>query len=101
MHLSPNGYIVIHDCMPMEESWQVRDYPGGFVSWTGDVWKFQAWLVSKFFNVVTINEDCGCGIIQGPLQFDIPSIEELLKLTWKDYSFESIRCMDWNSFKKV
>ncbi len=63
-HLSENGTIVCHDCLPYTEKMQLREDPGG--EWTGDVWKAIAELnVSRndlFIKVV--DTDYGCGIIR-------------------------------------
>jgi hypothetical protein len=94
-HLSDDGFIVIHDCYPREEFHQTRDFSGG--SWTGDVWKFQAWLVQRFKNVWTIPPFPGCGIIRGSIiDYDKPTLNELLTLTWKDFSNEAVRLTEWN-----
>lgn len=106
--LAPDGFIVIHDCLPKAESDQVRDYPGGFVNWTGDVWKFQAWLVATFRNVVTVDEDWGCRIVWGPIDFIPPTYESLTgefsAFTWERYARvrdELMRTVKWTSLSGV
>jgi hypothetical protein len=60
--LNPGGKIVVHDCLPPNESCQIvpriQDY------WTGDVWKAIPELKKQniVFNVV--DTDFGCGIIE-------------------------------------
>ena len=63
-HLSDNGSIVIHDCLPMTERMQERDDHGG--EWTGDVWKAIAELrvESIDLDIKVVNTDYGCGIIR-------------------------------------
>jgi hypothetical protein len=95
-HLNPGGFIVLHDCIPEKEPEQNRTPTGG--SWTGDVWKFQAWLVKHFENVWTIPENWGCGIIQGALDFNIPTLDEMLEFDWKIYTKNwpwLLRVVDW------
>jgi hypothetical protein len=100
-HLCNSGVIVLHDCLPKLEQHQLRDYPGGFVEWTGDTWKAQAWLISKFSNVFTVNEDWGCGVILGKIDFDMPTLDELLKYTWADFNHGMMRAVDWRFAQEI
>ena len=63
-HLSDNGSIVIHDCLPMTERMQERNDHGE--EWTGDVWKAIAELrvESIDLDIKVVNTDYGCGIIR-------------------------------------
>jgi len=99
-HLDEKGFIVVHDCLPTAEFQTVRE-PIEQVPWTGDVWKAQAWLVKNFKNVWTIPTDWGCGIINGPLEYDIVTLEELNKLTWNDFLLNKndlLRIISWTEF---
>jgi hypothetical protein len=63
-HLSPNGTIVCHDCLPTSEHMQLRDDHGK--EWTGDVWKAIAILRTTVDDlyIKVIDTDYGCGIIR-------------------------------------
>jgi hypothetical protein len=63
-HLSENGTIVCHDCLPSTERMQVRDMHNG--EWTGDVWKAIAELrVERIdLDIKVVDTDYGCGIIR-------------------------------------
>jgi len=63
-HLSENGTIVCHDCLPTTEDMQARDDHGR--EWTGDVWKAIAELrVERIdLDIKVVNTDYGCGIIR-------------------------------------
>jgi len=64
-HLSDNGIIVVHDCLPEEEWHQLREgVPGK--PWNGDVWKAFASLRSERtdLEMYVIDTDWGCGIIR-------------------------------------
>jgi hypothetical protein len=63
-HLSENGTIVCHDCLPTTELMQARDDHGG--EWTGDVWKAIAELrVERIdLDIKVVNTDYGCGILR-------------------------------------
>ena len=62
-HLSDNGIIVCHDCLPTSEKMQERDDNGG--EWTGDVWKAIAELRVETIDldIKVVDTDYGCGII--------------------------------------
>lgn len=63
-HLSDDGTIVCHDCLPSTELMQVRDMHDG--EWTGDVWKAIAELrVERIdLDIKVVDTDYGCGIIR-------------------------------------
>ena len=63
-HLSDNGTIVCHDCLPTTEKMQERENPGG--EWTGDTWKAIAELrVERIdLDIKVVDTDYGCGIIR-------------------------------------
>lgn len=63
-HLSDNGTIVCHDCLPYTEKMQERDDHGG--EWTGDVWKAIAILRTETIDndIKVVNTDYGCGILR-------------------------------------
>jgi hypothetical protein len=63
-HLSENGTIVCHDCLPTTEKMQERDDHGG--EWTGDVWKAIAKLRVETIDldIKVVDTDYGCGIIR-------------------------------------
>ena len=63
-HLSENGTIVCHDCLPTTEKMQERNDRGG--EWTGDVWKAIAELrVERIdLDIKVVDTDYGCGIIR-------------------------------------
>ena len=63
-HLSNNGTIVCHDCLPLTELMQSKQMVNG--PWTGDVWKSMAKLRIERTDLdnKVINTDMGCGIIR-------------------------------------
>lgn len=63
-HLSDNGTIVCHDCLPTTEDMQARDDHGR--EWTGDVWKAIAELRVETIDldIKVVDTDYGCGIIR-------------------------------------
>lgn len=59
--LSPNGFIVLHDCNPLKEEHTIVPRPTERGHWNGDVYKFacELGLYSRKFNVVDIDNGCG------------------------------------------
>ena len=90
--LSPNGVIILHDCLPTSEIMQRHDdsYPGG--EWTGDVWKaFVKYRSESMLLTYTIDRDYGCGIIDESVHIkkpalSLPSGTTMESLTYEDFS---------------
>lgn len=59
--LSPNGFIVLHDCNPLKEEHTIvpRPKPG---HWNGDVYKFAMVLGEYFRKFIVVDIDNGCGV---------------------------------------
>ncbi len=63
-HLSSNGIIVVHDCLPETERQQLDHVLYG-EPWMGDVWKAMVELSYRpDLLIYTVNTDYGCGLIQ-------------------------------------
>jgi hypothetical protein len=61
-HLVDNGIIVLHDCSPEQELYSLVPRVSGI--WNGDVYKSVLRFRQKYSHrFVTVNTDCGCGII--------------------------------------
>jgi hypothetical protein len=61
-HLVDNGIIVLHDCSPEQELYSL--VPRVSAIWNGDVYKSVLRFRQKYSHkVITVNTDCGCGII--------------------------------------
>ena len=62
--LNDNGFIVIHDLLPLREAAANKKKTNGTAEWNGDVWRVSFDLVSRSditFRLVSC--DFGCGII--------------------------------------
>lgn len=83
-HLSDNGTIVCHDCLPTTELMQERDDHGG--EWTGDVWKAIAELrVERIdLDISVVDTDYGCGIIRRGTNIPYETTQNYL--TYSHYS---------------
>ncbi len=82
-HLSDNGTIVCHDCLPSTEDMQARDDHGR--EWTGDVWKAIAELrVERIdLDIKVVNTDYGCAIIRRGTNIPYHPLTE----NYKTYSY--------------
>jgi len=92
-HLSDNGTIVCHDCLPLTEDMQARDDHGR--EWTGDVWKAIAHLrVERIdLDIKVVNTDYGCGIIRRGTNVPYHPLTENYK-TYSYYNFNKNRMLN-------
>ena len=60
--LSPNGFIVIHDCNPLKEEHTIVPRPTDRGHWNGDVYKFACQLAKNWVAYRTVDIDNGCGV---------------------------------------
>jgi len=70
-HLSENGYVLLHDCIPVDYSSQL--VPRQTKVWNGDVWRaFVGFRLSNInIDSWTIDTDYGIGIIKNDISKDI------------------------------
>jgi hypothetical protein len=81
-HLSDNGTILVHDCLPTAE-YQTSIEDNGR-EWTGDVWKSIVDIKEKNgLDVSTIDTDWGIGCIR--LNADNVGFENPIELSWENY----------------
>jgi hypothetical protein len=81
-HLSDNGTILVHDCLPTAE-YQTSIEDNGR-EWTGDVWKSIVDIKAKDgLDVSTIDTDWGIGCIR--LNAENVGFENPIDLTWENY----------------
>lgn len=60
--LSPNGFIVLHDCNPLKEEHTIVPRPTDRGHWNGSCYKFAVQLASNWVNYKTVDIDNGCGV---------------------------------------
>src|SRR5690606_35565788 len=60
--LSPNGFIVLHDCNPEKEEHTIVPRPTPTGHWNGDVYKFACELGYYYKKFLTVDVDNGCGV---------------------------------------
>ena len=77
-HLVDNGIIVIHDCNPEKEEYTSVPRKTGI--WHGDVYKSALRLRQKYsYKFITVDTDCGCGVIFNGIEEDNKCSNESLK----------------------
>ena len=80
-HLNPNGCVVCHDCLPRYYEHQVEDIDKNYHGpWNGSVWKAIPMLKRQGIDYMTVDTDCGCGIIRyngNPSKLSYPQKSEL------------------------
>ena len=83
--LSPNGFIVLHDCNPHKES--ITHVPRDSGEWCGDVFKFACTLKDyKGIKFRTIDMDYCCCVVWKDLEFvDVIESPELSKITYEEF----------------
>ena len=91
-HLSDNGIIVCHDCLPTTEHMQERNDHGGV--WLGDVWKAIAELrVDRIdLDIKVVDTDLGCGLIKPGT--NIPHMTNENYLTYSYYHLHRWQLMN-------
>jgi len=67
-HLSPNGFLVIHDCSPLNVWRQRENYmiDNRYYPWNGTTWKafYHLRTTRSDLSMCTINSDSGVGIVR-------------------------------------
>jgi len=97
--LSPNGWIVIHDCDPKEEHHTIVPRPTVTGHWNGDVYKF-ACLLSINKNYWTVDIDNGCGVFRGT-DYKISAKENW---TWTEFvqnRKKLLNLISWDEFLTI
>lgn len=98
--LSPNGFIVLHDCSPLKEEHTIVPRPTERGHWNGDVYKFAMALSCDKF---CVDIDNGCMVV--PNQKGIKASQYLLPFTerelWAHFSRnrkELLNLISWDEF---
>ena len=94
-HLSENGTIVVHDCLPTSEDIQLSPsaftdkfgaVPPASSNWCGDVWKAIAHLKAKPLpDICVLDQDWGLGIIKKRANRSPAMLPSRHALCWKDF----------------
>jgi hypothetical protein len=96
--LSPNGFIVLHDCNPEKEEHTIVPRPTERGHWNGDVYKF---AVSVQFPKKTVNIDNGCMVLHDGFDFIIRPDNRIEDITWAafdDARGTYLNLISWDEF---
>lgn len=103
--LNPNGYILIHDCLPRSIAHQaVPRYRG---SWNGDVWKSIVEMRTLAnIDTYTCQIDFGVGVIKNTKNTDMLNLNFKIfsKLKFEDYYYnykQYMRIIDYQNLLKI
>jgi len=105
--LNNNGYIIIHDCIPLDE-FHTRDYYAYLVDaqdyiWNGTVYKAFIRLKNELINwsCFVINENMGCGILtKRKILTNIRTNVEIENLSWDDFDKNKNELLQIISYKE-
>lgn len=81
-HINDNGYILFHDCNPVDELSQ--RVPRESVSWNGDVWKAFVLIKSCNPHVFVLDTDFGIGVVKNNVKLNKVS-ETSGDLSWEEF----------------
>lgn len=98
--LSPNGFIVLHDCNPEKEEHTIVPRPKPTGHWHGDVYKFACELGFYFKKFNVVNIDCGCGVWRNNGEDTIKDTDGW-DGTWEDfikYKSYYLNLISWDEF---
>lgn len=101
--LSPNGFIVIHDCNPLKEEHTIVPRPTKSGHWHGDVYKYAIHIDVKH----TVDIDCGCLVYRNMGFNPTGGYDDLAG--WKDIDWdyfdqnrkELLNLVSWDEFIKL
>lgn len=94
--LSPNGFIVLHDCNPLKEEHTIVPRPTPTGHWHGDVYRFAC--IMPFVDFWTVDIDCGCMVIL-PKRSSFSRPQNFRHVTWaffKENREELLNLISWD-----
>jgi hypothetical protein len=108
-HLSPKGFIVLHDCNPPTE-WNARESyryghsPAGTM-WNGTTWKaFLKWRFNSSVNSCCVDTDWGVGIISKdrPIGVSIPATNPFFEFhNFDEHRATYLNLIDFEALKSL
>jgi hypothetical protein len=98
MHtLSPDGFIMIHDCNPLKEEHTIVPRPTKTGHWNGDVYKF-AVCFEESPHVFTVDVDNGCMVIQKKDGLRWSKVDFILWDFFDEYRKRLLNLISWDEF---
>lgn len=96
--LSPNGFIILHDCNPEKEEHTTIPRPKPTGHWNGDVYKFVS-RISLNEQYCTVDVDCGCGVWKNDPTKPVVISDHIP--SWTEFVHQRnqyLKLIDWNEF---
>ena len=96
--LSPNGFIVLHDCNPLKEEHTIVPRPTKTGHWNGDVFRFAMQLAITGVEFIVVDIDNGCGVWDNKNNIYNGNNRYF---QWKDFSLRRPDCINlisWEQF---
>jgi hypothetical protein len=100
-HLSPNGFIVLHDCNPEKEEHTIVPRPTKTGHWNGDIYKFAAGFEKHC--ATTVDIDNGCLVYSNTKGIDSTIHKPFSYLNWdffNEYRKELLNLITWDELVK-
>jgi hypothetical protein len=97
--LSPNGFIVLHDCNPLKEEHTIVPRPTKTGHWNGDVYKFAVGIQKHC--AVTVDIDNGCLVYSNTKGLDSVVHKTVTYLNWdffNEHRKELLNLISWDEF---
>ncbi len=98
--LSPNGFIVLHDCNPLEEWHTIVPRPSPTGHWNGDVYKFACEIAMKSGKFCTVDIDNGMGVWDNSKEDTIPNAAYTFEpfIMFRQFKKELLNLITWDEF---
>jgi len=98
-HLTPNGFILLHDCNPI--SYEAQLVPRQTMAWNGDTWRafVQFKIDNPSFKCCVVDTDFGVGVIQNNGN---ESVFNEFNISWNEFDEnrkELLNLITWDEFK--
>lgn len=96
--LSPNGFIVLHDCNPEKEEHTIVPRPKPSGHWNGSCYKFAA---SVQHPKITVDIDNGCTILNESFPFTVRPSNHIEDISWDYFNAhrkELLNLVIWDDF---
>jgi len=100
--LSPNGFIVLHDCNPLQEEHTIVPRPTARGHWNGDVYKFAVGLEKHC--TYTVDIDNGCLVYSNTKGLNDVYYKPYSYLNWDFFNEnrkELLNLITWDEFIKL
>lgn len=103
--LSPNGFIVLHDCNPQKEEHTIVPRPKATGHWNGDVYRFAILLTSKYVTndrAVTVDIDNGMVVFSAVQPYYGADLS--VNIEWSDFDAnrkELLNLISWEDFIRM